>query len=234
MKHTSPGAARAVCICAALALLVPTSCSPRRVRPSSAKVTGPTFELDLVPGPHYADSFNVLFLRIPHYPQVACWIETTDGAYLGTIYVTRKTARMRWFGAPKAGRPEALPVWAHARTQASLGPDAVSGATSAGTVRVESPAGEGLAAGTYVVKLEVNSSFDYNERYTRANSGVNGQPSIIYSGRIDVGKGETEADLAPIGTGSVDGSNGNITPGLAGITTAAQILQSARVIYHDR
>ena len=168
------------------------------------------------------------------YPQLACWIESPDGKYVDTIFVTTKVGRKKWFGAPSAGRPEALPVWSHARDQAPLNTDAVSGATPAGSVRVGSPLAAGLSAGTYVVKLEVNSSFDYNERYTRANSGVNGQPSIVYMGRIDVGKGEAETDLTAIGTGSVDGADGDIRPGLEGITTAREMLQSARILYHDR
>jgi hypothetical protein len=195
---------------------------------------GKGFELDLVPGSSYRHSVGFLIFRIAMYPQIACWIETLEGKYMTTIYVTRKGAKKRWFGAPSSGRPEALPVWSHARDQVLSSTDGVSGATLAGTLQVESSLPARLAAGTYVVKLEVNSSYDYNERYTRANSGVNGQPSVIYSGRIGVGKGETEVDLTPVGTGSVDGSDGNIRPGLGGITTALQILQSVRVLYHDR
>jgi hypothetical protein len=220
--------AGALCAVAALA-----SCSPGRVKSAASVVTGRRFELDLVPGPSFNHSMRFLVFQVPLHPQVACWIETPDGKYLDTIYVTAKGAKRKWFGAPSSGRPEALPVWSHARSQAPSA-DAVSSATPAGTVRIESPLAAGLPAGTYTVKLEVNSSFDYNERYTKANSGVNGQPSVVYAGRITVGAGEAEGDLAPVGTGSIDGSDGNITPGLDGITTAAQMFQSARVLYHDR
>jgi hypothetical protein len=174
-----------------------------------------------------------LVFRVPLEPQIACWIETPDGRYAGTIYVTAKAAKKKWFGAPSAGRPEALPVWYHARQQGSTA-DAMSSATPAGTVQMQSPLPTGLTAGTYVLRLEINSSYDYNERYTHANSGVNGQPSVVYSGQIAVGRGEAQADLAPIGTGSVDGSDGNIRLGLEGITTALQMLQSARVLYHEQ
>lgn len=31
----------------------------------------------------------------------------------------------------------------------------------------------------YLIKAEFNTSFDYNDFYTKKNSGVNGQPSVI-------------------------------------------------------
>jgi hypothetical protein len=233
VPHTARAAAviTASALFAALALL---SCSPARTGPEAAALVGQRFELDLAPGSSFHHAMRLLVFSIPLYPQIACWIETPDGAYVQTIYATAKGAERKWFGAPSAGRPEALPVWYHARAQSSAGADAVTSATPAGTVRAQMPLPPGLAAGTYVVKLEINSSYDYNQSYTRANSGVNGQPSVIYSGRIRIGSGETQADLVPIGTGSVDGSDGNIRPGLDGITSAREQLQSARVLYHDR
>jgi hypothetical protein len=208
------------------------SCAPARHNAPAAAVTGKRLELDLVPGSSFRQSVGFLFFRFSHGPQIACWLETPQGAYVETVYVTATGATKRWFGAPAAGRPEALPVWDHARRAAASPADAVSGATPAGTLRVESGIAGALPAGTYVVKLEINSSFDYNERYTRSTSGVNGQPSLVYSGRIEVGRGEASAELAPTGTGSIDGSDGSITPGLDGITTALQILHSARILYH--
>jgi len=231
MKHPLR-TALALLLCSLAAVLALTSCSARRAQ--AVAVNGKRLELDLVPGPYYRHSGHFLIFSVTTTPQIACWVETTDGRYLGTIYVTAKVVTRKWFGAPSSGRPEALPVWSHARAQASLSADAVTGATPAGTLRAQSPLGAGLPAGMYVVKLEVNNSFDYNERYTRANSGVNGQPSVVYAGRIDIATGESAADLAPVGTGSVDGRDGDITPGLEGITTASQILASVRVLYHDR
>jgi hypothetical protein len=87
------------------------------------------------------------------------------------------------------------------------------------------PLPTGLTAETYVFRREINSSCDSNKRYARANSGVNGQPSVVYSVQITIDKGEAQADLAPIGIASMDGPEGNIRPGLEGITTALQMLQ---------
>ncbi|MDD7579715.1 MAG: hypothetical protein PUJ70_01930 [Treponema sp.] len=37
---------------------------------------------------------------------------------------------------------------------------------------------------TYVFKCQVNQSFDYNEYYTKKNSGVDGQPAVLYAGEM--------------------------------------------------
>jgi hypothetical protein len=216
------------------------SCARGQGQTSTIHVTGPRFALDLVPGPAYRHDTRFLFFKIPMYPQVACWIETPDGRFLETVYVTTKSAKKSWFGAPSAGRPEALPVWGHAQQKKNgadaerriSGADAVSAATSAGEVRKESAAAT-LAPGRYIVKLEVNSSFDYTERFTKATSGVNGQPSLVYSTEITVGSGPSTGTFAVVGTGSGDGSTGDVTPGTDGITTALQILQSARIDYSE-
>jgi len=229
MKLPAKGGQAAVLTCLVCMVMALSSCSRGERRAPAPAVTGPRFELALVPGPAYRHSVGFLFIKLTMYPQVACWVETPDGRYVDTIYVTGKGAKKKFYGAPSAGRPEALPVWSHARGAASLHADAVSGATPAGSVQAVSPAAGAFAPGRYVVKLEVNGSYDYNDRYTRANSGVNGQPSLVYSVQIHVGKGDESADLVPVGTGSVDGSNGSITPGLEGLTTALEILSSARI-----
>jgi hypothetical protein len=86
-----------------------------------------------------------------------------------------------------------------------------------------------LPSGTYIVKLEVNRSYDYNDTYTRANSGVTGQPSLVYKCALDVGHGPRKGTFEPIGTGAVDGSDGAIRPGLGGVTTALRILAAAEI-----
>jgi len=88
--------------------------------------------------------------------------------------------------------------------------------------------------GVYIVKLEVNISYDYNERYTRSNSGVNGQPSVVYSGKLKLGDGHSDAVLTPLGTGSLDGSEGGITPDSREFTTALDLITSATVSFYAR
>ena len=194
----------------------------------TSQVQGQKFTLTVTPGKDYTASTTILlFIKIPLYPQLACWLETRDGKYVDAVYVTPKGAKKSFFSAPANGRPEALPVWYHREAERPAVPDAVSGATAsreAAHVKRLS-----VSPGRYVAFLEVNRSYDYNERYTKARTGVNGQPSLIYRAELEAGEGPSRAMFAPIGTGSVDGSSGSITPGLEGITTALTLIDHATI-----
>ncbi len=190
---------------------------PAAAGPSAADAGGAPgigrLVLELPPGPEYRK------------PQIAAWLETPAGGYVGTLYSTARTARNSWILAPREGRPEALPVWTHARGGAV---DAVASPTPAQGLSREAALPAGLSPGRYVVWLEVNRSFDYNEAYPKSR-GVNGQPSLVYRAEIEIGKGKRRVPLEPVGTGSPDGSDGKVRPGLEGITTARDILTSPAV-----
>jgi hypothetical protein len=165
-------------------------------------------------------------------PQVAVWLENTEGEYLDTIYVTARAENRNWRMAPKEGRLEALPVWYHLKQGSA---DAVSSATTtANTVTYGSGIAARLPAGTYVVMLETNRSYDWNHRYSKNNAGVSGQPSLVYRAEITIGGDRTEARFTPIGTGSVDGTDGDIRPGLEDIDTALELFSSMTVSYESR
>ena len=172
---------------------------------------------------------KVLWFSYTVWPQVAAWLETEDGRFIDTLYVTELAVTGRYRAAPKTGRPETLPVWNARRSGAA---DAVSSPTTVGADLVY---GNGVAAGLppgrYVVMLEVNRSYDWNHTYTKKNAGVNGQPSIVYRAELELGAGPSEAVFVPVGTGSVDGSNGDIRPGLSGIDTALELFSSLKVRY---
>ena len=89
MTPLKVSALAAACVICAVAL---SSCAPRRNGASAAPVAGKRFELELVPGPMFRASTGFLFFRIHHSPQIACWLETPQGAYVETIYVTTKGA----------------------------------------------------------------------------------------------------------------------------------------------
>jgi len=76
--------------------------------------------------------------------------------------------------------------------------------------------------------LEVNQSYDYNDTWTKSNSGVNGQPSIIYHAEFIAGQNGTKG-LLPIGSGSIDGSNGEINSNLDYFTTAYKIIKNVYI-----
>jgi hypothetical protein len=58
------------------------------------------------------------------------------------------------------------------------------------------------------------------------------RPTLIAFGcEITVGSGASWGVFVPIGTGSLDGSNGSIRPGLEGMTTALGLLRGAEIQY---
>jgi hypothetical protein len=172
---------------------------------------------------------RVLWYEYTVWPQVAVWLETPEGDYVDTLYVTEVIVSGRYQAAPKAGRPEALPVWSHL----AKGPiDAVSSPTTVGApIRYGNGRAARLPAGKYVVMLETNRSYDWNASYTKKNSGVNGQPSLLYRAELELGGGRSEARFEPYGRGSVDGSDGERRLGLEGIDTALRLFSELGVSY---
>ena len=168
-------------------------------------------------------------------PQVAIWLEDTDGNYIKTLYVTERASHKSWIMGPKEGRPESLPVWYHAskfepskKAAPDLELDAVTSATPKGGIVFDAT----LDDKAYVIRAEFNTSFDYNASYTKKNSGVNGQPSVIYEAVIpaDFNTSSDEIRLAFSGTGSPDGADGLVHKDTAGLTTALTIVQLVAVV----
>ena len=98
--------------------------------------------------------------------------------------------------------------------------DAVTSATPKGGLVIS---GE-IIDESCVIKVEVNASFDYNSTWTKKNSGVNGQPSVVYQAEISAGK-KGEIELRFAGSGSVDGSDGIIHQDAAGLDSAKKIVR---------
>ncbi len=205
---------------------------PQGVLPGAR--TGERFEILLEPGEYYSKDVNYLVYRYTVWPQVAVWIETPEGDYIDTLYVTRVVVDQDFNAAPDEGRPEALPVWSHLTASDS----AVDAVTSATTVDSDVYYGNNIAAdlpdGKYVIKLETNRSYDWNSTYTKKNSGVNGQPSLLYYAEVEVGGEDVTVDLIPYAVGSVDGSDGNINTDLSGIDTAYELFNSLKIAYRSR
>lgn len=133
-------------------------------------------------------------------PQIAVWVEDSDGTYIDTLFVTKKASGNKWIGSPKDGRPESLPDWYKSKGQnpaEKISKDEVDATTSATPKKgiVISKDLELEKGKTYVFKCQVNQSFDYNEYYTKKNSGVDGQPAVLYSGSIIPNGKEIEIKL---------------------------------------
>lgn len=169
-------------------------------------------------------------------PQCAVWLEDADGNYVRTLYVTQRSSKRSWIFGPKEGRPESLPVWYHAANYGSVknAPvstevDAVTSATPKGGIVFTAEIGDT----EYVIKAEFNTSFDYNDFYTKKNSGVNGQPSVVYEAKIpadgDLDGPDKEITLSLAGTGSEKGADGKIYGDISNLTTAKNIVETITV-----
>ncbi len=171
-------------------------------------------------------------------PQFAVWLEDEEGNFIRTLYVTERAGKKNWWFAPKEGRPESLPVWYHkskneapkaksssAKKGGEANIDAVTSATPKGGVIFTAEIGEGNCK----IFAEFNTSFDYNDSYTKKNSGVNGQPSVVYTASIPSSFEEREIRLNLTGTGSPDGSDGKIHPLSPLLTTAVKIVKAVTV-----
>jgi len=190
-----------------------------------------SIELFIEPGEHWFGKMKVFIFSVKKTPQMAAWIEDKDGQYIATITVTNRSAQKNWRSSPKEGRPEALPIWNH-KQQNNSAPtdiDTVSTATPKGAVEAKIDKSNLIGGNMYKVFLEINHSFDYNDYWTKDNSGVNGQPSLLYQAQFTAGQ-PCHIQLTPIGYGSVDGASGNITNGLEGFTSALSIVKNAYII----
>ena len=178
-------------------------------------------------GDYWQGKMRVFIFSIKKTPQLAAWIDDNNENYLSTITVTNKGGKKSWRSAPKEGRPEALPVWNNkVLNSSSESIDAVSSASSKETLEAHITDNVLSQGNEYNLYLEINHSFDYNDFWTKDNSGVNGQPSVIYHAKFIAGK-PGKVNLVPVGHGSVDGSNGKITQALDNLTTSLKIIKSA-------
>lgn len=192
-----------------------------------------------------------LFLGIKkkNPPQVAIWLEDTEGKYLSTVYVTHKIATQSWQASGGNRRKESLPHWCYSRgvkyedglylpTSETPLTDGVTGATPQGSFDVKlSPA---TTLKKFVVKIEINHSTDFNEHYPKsAKEGEDnysggekgsGQPAVVYAANVDLSSGKKEIEAILVGHSSADGSSGNISEALSGLTTALHIIK--RITIH--
>ena len=169
-----------------------------------------------------------LFLGInkKNPPQIAIWLEDTQGNYLSTVYVTHKIATQSWQASGGNRRKEALPHWCYSRG-----------------VKYD----DGLYLPTkkeplmkFVVKIEINHSTDFNEAFPKsAKDGEanysggkegSGQPAIVYAANVDLSSGEKSFEANLMGHSSPDGSSGEVNKDTSGLTTALHIVKRITVI----
>jgi hypothetical protein len=182
--------------------------------------------------------------------QMAVWLESPQGLYAGTLFLTDFIGR-RGGGNRTAdsgldtgdgNRPDALPVWAHRRnwTDTTYGVpnlypppesaaaypgdiDAVSAATPDEGMRSAASHAGNLPSGTWTLWAEVSRSFQPNAYHNY--SFYRGQPSVLWKVELRLSGAPDSAGIADyIGYGSPDGSDGDVRPPDSTITTAADRL----------
>ena len=176
-------------------------------------------------------------------PQLAVWLEDESGQVVRTVFVTYRTGAGDWLG--KDTCPISLPCWVsryNAETN-TCGPptfqkpaaDAVTGATpkESLTARTLVPAGT-----TWRYFVEVNVSGDFNDAFPpllpdgQEDKAGNGQPSVVYAGRITAAIGSKD-------TPTVIGRTDQILPvpgpvaDLDGITTAKDLVWDIVMLCRD-
>ena len=140
---------------------------------------GTGLSIDIKTGEHYSGSgYKVMGASTTNVPQMAVWLEGIDGAYLETLYVTKKASNSSYkeslFGKGTIRRSEALAHWSHSKkdglaekSAVNSVTDAITGATPLSSFELRSQTT--ASAKKVVIKLEVNRLYDYNEIY---NSSV--------------------------------------------------------------
>lgn len=180
--------------------------------------------------------------------QFAVWLTDDGGDFVDTVYVTRSVAK-KGLGNRKGGldamlggaRASCLPVWAHARgvddgdgnfypTKDHPLPDAITSATpKAGEFAWTWRPRKRLEPGRYRFFVEVNKSFDKNEKHRY--SWYRGQPSVIWQGILEIGDQASEGFAVIIGHGDVAGADGRIHPDVSTLTTALGLIRSVEAVY---
>lgn len=183
-----------------------------------------------------------------NHPSFAIWIEDTAGNYIQTLFVTKAVGTgIFTYGKPKGRewvpsekrRPSSLPYWSHKRgikekdgfyVPDSLHPvtDAITGATPLNNFELHT-AIKDTTLKKFIILLEINQTWDFNEYWTNNKYPDNEaykascQPSVIYSGDVDLIEGSAEIELVPIGHGHYAGEDGELYPDLSTLTTALKI-----------
>ncbi len=172
-------------------------------------------------------------------PQLAVWLEQSDGHKIKTLWVTHRTGAGQWRG--KADCPVSLPYWVsrYNKEAKTTGPptfhhpvaDAITQPTPKDEFRKAAAVPRGS---TWDFFVEVNVSGDFNRDFPSVqDDGVedqqgNGQPSLIYRGRITARVG---ARSSPKLVGRTDQFEpvDHIIQDLKGVTNAKQLLSAIDV-----
>ena len=186
-------------------------------------------------------SFNInkavyLKTNFGEAPQIAIWLEFADSSFYKTVWVSHRAGKNDWVG--KVECTVALPSWDSRRKNEKSKNiitriiDAITGATiKEGKLQARVNVLPDKILRYYI---EVNASGDYSAHYPYwSKSGFpdtegNGQPSIIYSGLVDLKRSMIEQSRL-IGHTNQFAAGAHIYDTIGTITTAKDLVQNIRV-----
>jgi len=204
--------------------------------------SGPAMEIEMIRGEGH------------NHPLMAIWVETTDGKFIQTIYVSESigkgvfpyadASRGFWM-AGEIQRPAALPYWSHKRgikndmgffmpTPTNPVPDAITGPTPGQNFILHTKLNEpGLDS--INVLFEINQTWDWNEFWTNnrypndEEYKTSCQPALVYSVSIDLENPKGEYQMKAIGRSHHSGANGDLFSDLETLTTALHIAKEITI-----
>jgi hypothetical protein len=186
---------RALSIAGAVGVLLLAGATTLPTAAAQGATSGGRLVLTVKEDANWLHSFRVaLVVKVTARPQMAFWLEDTDGKFVTTVYVTHKGATEDWATFPGAGkygttREAALPVWSYKHREIGMMPmatcsachakrkaaekttastpllDAITSATPDAGFTREWSVPENLEPGTYVACAEINHARDWNEAY---------------------------------------------------------------------
>lgn len=174
-----------------------------------------------------------------HPPQLVIWLEQPGGRKIKTLWVTHRTGAGEWRG--KADCPVSLPYWVsrYNRETNTTGPptsrrpvpDAISQPTPKNEFQTSAEVPRGS---TWDYFIEVNVSGDFNRDFPSIrddnveDAQGNGQPSLIYRGRITAEFGARSAPKLVGRTHQFEPVD-HVIRDLDGVTGAKQLLSVIEV-----
>ena len=157
-------------------------------------------------------------------PSIAVWAESTTGSMIETLFLEQSLAysEVPLWEDYKTQRSHILPLWRHRYTLLSgIKPsgevDAVSGATESHQFALD-PYFEKGKGNEFILCVEINAPEDITEKFP---DPILGQPSLLYTGLIDVDREDPYYLLELTGHGGGDAlETGNVQYDLDPIDSA--------------
>lgn len=181
-----------------------------------------TVDVSMERGSNYSVQRQIGLLQTAVSPHMAVWLESSTGAFLGTVYVSLKDGKQDfWVGS----RPHPLPVWQKLSKGERMA-DAITGPSPAPAAPVPLSWSRKITGkeGTLVVRAEINQGFDFNAQWPDDGKNPWGQPALEYEGTLGPELKDTVLTLA--GQAKPDGS---WTRNLAGIDSAKDLIKAINV-----